>query len=334
MGRMKRNITLLCVLVLGLSACAAPRHYSQIPPRWDIRNSPIPVPQPEAKPRPPNRAVVRRAVQSPVQQNRNVGTGAIVVARGDTVYGLSRKHGVEVRDLISANNLRPPYLLRPGDRLSLPGSRFHVVRRGETGYSISRRYGVDVTTLMRMNNIRPPYRLAVDQRLRIPQSTTQVAAVEPAPTKRPIVRTPPPKSTPANTEVKASSKVSQSGFQWPVEGRVISSFGPKENGLHNDGINIATKRGAHVRAARDGVVAYAGNGFKGFGNILLVRHSGGWITAYAHNERLLVSKGQAVKRGQVIARAGSSGSVSTSQLHFEIRRGKEPVNPRAQLPKI
>lgn len=330
MGRMKRNITLLSVLVLGLAACTAPRHYSQIPARWDIQNSPIPVPKPIAKPRPPSRAVVRRVAPNPPRRTQ----GDLIVVRGDTVYGLSRKHGVEVRDLIAENRLRPPYLLRPGDRLSLPGSRFHVVRRGETGYGISRRYGVDVTTLMRMNTIRPPYRLAVGQRLRIPKGGVQVAKVEPVKAKKPVVRTPPPKSTPANTEIRASNKVSSNGFQWPVEGRVISSFGPKENGLHNDGINIATKNGAHVRAARDGVVAYAGNGFKGFGNILLVRHSGGWITAYAHNERLLVSKGQAVKRGQVIARAGRSGSVSTPQLHFEIRKGKEPVNPRAQLPKI
>lgn len=334
MGSMDKKVALLCAVMLGLQGCASPRHYSRIPASWDIRNSPIPVPKPKAKPSPPKRYAQRPVTSAPVRTSSR-SSGDITVARGDTVYGLSRKHGVPVRDLIAVNNLRPPYLLRPGDRLNLPGARFHVVQKGETGYGISRKYDVDVTTLMRMNNIRPPYRLSVGQKLRLPQAAVKVAAAPLKTTpKRTIVRTPPPSSSPAQTEIKASNKVSSNGFQWPVEGRVISSFGPKENGLHNDGINIAAKRGAHVRAARDGVVAYAGNGFKGFGNILLVRHSGGWITAYAHNERLLVSKGQAVKRGQVIARAGSSGAVSTPQLHFEIRKGKEPVNPHAQLPKI
>lgn len=116
-------------------------------------------------------------------------------------------------------------------------------------------------------------------------------------------------------------------FQWPVQGKVLSSFGPKANGLHNDGVNIAAEMGAPVRAAQNGVVAYSGNELKGYGNLLLVRHDNGWMTAYAHNSKLLVRRGDTVVRGQTISLAGNSGSVVTPQVHFEIRKGAKAVNP-------
>jgi murein DD-endopeptidase MepM/ murein hydrolase activator NlpD len=122
-----------------------------------------------------------------------------------------------------------------------------------------------------------------------------------------------------------------SKFMWPVNGKIISRFGPKDGGLHNDGINISAPRGTRVVAAENGVVAYAGNELRGFGNLLLIKHADGWITAYAHNDQLLVQKGDKVVRGQAIARVGSSGNVSSPQLHFEIRRGAEPVNPMKYL---
>jgi murein DD-endopeptidase MepM/ murein hydrolase activator NlpD len=116
-------------------------------------------------------------------------------------------------------------------------------------------------------------------------------------------------------------------FSWPVSGKVIAGYGPGANGLHNDGINIAAVPGAPVGAAEDGVVAYAGNELRGFGNLLLIRHEGGWMTAYAHNSELLVRRGQRVKRGQTIAKVGRTGNVSSPQLHFEIRKGTDAVDP-------
>ncbi len=112
---------------------------------------------------------------------------------------------------------------------------------------------------------------------------------------------------------------------------MVSGFGVKSKGLHNDGINIAAPRGAAVVAAENGIVAYAGNELRGFGNLLLVKHSGGWLTAYAHNERLLVKRGERVRKGQRIADVGSTGTVSTPQLHFELRKGRRAVNPRKHL---
>ena len=128
-----------------------------------------------------------------------------------------------------------------------------------------------------------------------------------------------------------TAKPSKSGFIWPVEGKVVSKFGTTADGLRNDGINIAAPAGAPVRAAADGIVAYAGNQLRGFGNLVLIRHASGLITAYAHNQSLLVKKGDKVSRGQVIARVGSSGNVSKPQLHFEVRKNEEPVDPMKYL---
>jgi murein DD-endopeptidase MepM/ murein hydrolase activator NlpD len=120
-------------------------------------------------------------------------------------------------------------------------------------------------------------------------------------------------------------------FVWPVQGKVIGAFGSSNEGLKNDGINIAAPSGAPVVAAADGTVAYAGNELRGFGNMILIRHDGGFVTAYAHNASLLVKKGDKVKRGQTIARVGQTGAVFGPQLHFEIRKGTQPVDPMSFL---
>ena len=120
-------------------------------------------------------------------------------------------------------------------------------------------------------------------------------------------------------------------FAWPVRGEIVSGFGAKGGGLVNDGMNIAAPRGTPVRAAADGTVIYAGNEVRGFGNLVLIRHEGGWVTAYGHADRVLVRQGQAVRMGEEIARVGSSGSVATPQLHFQVRRDGRPVDPAAHL---
>src|SRR5690606_37185582 len=116
-------------------------------------------------------------------------------------------------------------------------------------------------------------------------------------------------------------------FRWPVRGRIISGFGPKPNGERNDGINLAVPEGTSVKAAEAGTVIYAGNELAGYGNLVLVRHADGWVSAYAHNSEITVKRGDTVKRGQTIAAAGMSGSVNAPQVHFELRKGAKPVNP-------
>jgi murein DD-endopeptidase MepM/ murein hydrolase activator NlpD len=122
------------------------------------------------------------------------------------------------------------------------------------------------------------------------------------------------------------------GFQWPVRGNILVGYGPGASGTQNDGINIGAPSGAPIHAANDGVVAYAGNELRGFGNLILVKHADGWTTAYAHCETLLVKRGDRVKRGQEIARVGQTGSVGEPQLHFEIRRGSRALDPMSYLP--
>ncbi len=136
---------------------------------------------------------------------------------------------------------------------------------------------------------------------------------------------------PAAAAKPAETTSALPSFRWPVRGKVITGYGAKTNGKANDGINLAVPEGTPVKAAEDGVVAYSGNELKGYGNLILVRHSNGYVTAYAHASELLVKRGDTIKRGQVIAKSGQSGEVSSPQLHFEIRKGSSPVDPQQFL---
>lgn len=267
--------------------------------------------------------------------------GRHTVERGNTVYAIARLYGVPVRAIIEANSLEPPYLLRVGDRLRVPSPRAHQVAKGDTVYSISRRYGVPMNELMRANGISQPYTIVIGQALIIPPAgatPANVAASKPAsvekPAAKPATAPKPPRATPAQVAALPNPPArSGRSFGWPVKGKIILGFGPQSGGSNNDGINIAVSRGAKVTAAENGIVAYAGNELRGFGNLVLVKHADGFMTAYGHNEQLLVVRGQKIRKGQVIARAGSSGNVATPQLHFEIRKGRSAVDPLRYLPR-
>jgi murein DD-endopeptidase MepM/ murein hydrolase activator NlpD len=120
-------------------------------------------------------------------------------------------------------------------------------------------------------------------------------------------------------------------FLWPVQGDILGKYGLTAGGTQNDGINIKAAEGTPVVAADAGTVAYAGNELRGYGNLILIKHADGWMTAYAHNSKLLVTRGQKVQRGQVIARVGASGAVTEPQLHFEVRRGSRALDPMDYL---
>ncbi len=322
----------LAVLPLFLNACVSfgPTSPADIKPVYQVRNAPIPVPYPRAKPSVPGRAATGYA-QAYRPEARRSSSRVIRVNKGDTLYALSRAHNIPVRDLIKANNLRAPYDLAVGQRLNLPVAHVHTVQKGETGYSISRQYGVTVSALMTENKVKYPYRLSVGQKLTLPggaelktaANTSSSASTPSSTARRQAVR-------PAVSSAAAPPR-SGTGFHWPVEGKIASRYGPKQGGLHNDGINILAKQGSPVHASESGVVVYASNALEGYGNLLLVRHQGGWMTAYAHNERLLVRPGQKVGKGEVIARVGTTGSVTVPQLHFEIRKGRQALDPLKYL---
>jgi murein DD-endopeptidase MepM/ murein hydrolase activator NlpD len=184
---------------------------------------------------------------------------------------------------------------------------------------------------------RPPQTAPAPQAASVPAPTPPPA---PAPAATAAsVPAPPPAPPPAPAEVAAAKPPAMeapeprggSRFLWPLRGAILSDFGPKPGGLHNDGINISASRGASVVAADNGVVAYAGNELRGFGNLLLIRHADGWMTAYAHLDDMLVERGAKVTRGQKIGTVGSTGNVSSPQLHFEVRRGNRAIDPRDHL---
>lgn len=295
---------------------------------------------------------VSRGPDGPLQVQR---PPAVTVYAGDTVYSIARRYSLAVRDLIEANNLQPPYQLQPGTVLRLPGGGpDYVVQRGDTLSVLARRFKVDFNTLAATNGKRAPYVLHVGERLTIPGAKGAPPAAQPpagggnivvaspnAPggAARPVAsprtdqapayaRAPSPPPSSAASLPSAPPARAGSSFLWPVKGDLVAEFGPMPGkGQHNDGINIVAAKGSAVRAAENGVVAYVGNELKGFGNLLLIKHADNWMTAYAHNDKLLVKRGDQVKRGQTIATVGASGSVTSPQLHFEIRRGTEAVNP-------
>lgn len=262
----------------------------------------------------------------------------VMVSRGDTLYSISKRYNVQMKDLISANGLKSPYNLKVGQRLYLPKTYYHTVKKGDTLYSISKKYGTDVTTLSRANHISSPSALYVGQKLLIP-SGTNTASYTPAASssKTTTVSSSSKKSSGWSTQSSAAqrtkvTKYRKNKFEWPVKGSIISKFGPAGKGINNDGINIAATKGTAVKAADGGTVVYSGNELKGYGNLILIKHSDGWVTAYAHNEKLFVRKGQKVIKGEKIATVGSTGGVNRPQLHFETRAGKNAHNPVNYLP--
>jgi murein DD-endopeptidase MepM/ murein hydrolase activator NlpD len=230
-------------------------------------------------------------------------------------------------------------------------SSVHVVNRGDTLLNIARRNHVSLAELARANGIDPAAKLLLGMKLVVPAKTAAGAQPALAGTAPPAAGSVPPptkmaavtadsqqkarlaqattaEDTPTETPLKAAEATGAlPTFRWPVRGKVITSYGAKTNGKANDGINLAVPEGTPVKAAEDGVVAYSGNELKGYGNLVLVRHTNGYVTAYAHASELLVKRGDTIKRGQIIAKSGQSGEVGSPQLHFEIRKGSSPVDP-------
>ncbi|WP_417517293.1 peptidoglycan DD-metalloendopeptidase family protein [Minwuia sp.] len=287
----------------------------------------------------------------PTVHNANDNTGGTIMVRpGDTAASIAQRNGISIADLVAANGLQPPYRLSPGQRLFIPNLRLHRVAKGEFISAIAERYGIGYRELASFNGIRPPYTIFPRQILKIPGTRgprTQVArapvSAPPPPPARPAFSPPPvhiakaaPRHTartaPASGMQQPVAAVKSSGkLIWPVTGRVISGFGPKKGGLHNDGVNILAAAGAPVLAADGGTVVYVGNEVRGFGNLVLIRHASGLTTAYAHLDEMLVEKGQSVDRGTRIATVGRSGGVDVAQLHFEIRKGRKALDPQRAM---
>lgn len=365
----------------------------------------------------------------------------VIVGTEDTVYGIAYHNGIPTKAVVKANNLKPPYVLKPGQVLVIPSPNEHIVGDGESLQTIAEDYGIKLETLATENAIGAPYFVTPGERLSIPSRDTETiseafhpaeeistASLEPLPSevhassslaplpagaatgaakslvppvvaggttaveaggtaatlpaelaseiarekdeatsskpskasskKPPVVgdlskqveekksksaaplekqkvkkeESKPKAELPVKGEQtkaapKAPGKAAQP-FIWPVNGKVINKFAP---GGKNDGIDIEIPEGTVVKASADGTVMYAGNELKGFGNLLLIKHQDGWVTAYAHNSSLLVKKGDKVKQGEKVAKSGIKKDNGASLLHFEIRKVKQPIDPLTKL---
>lgn len=267
------------------------------------------------------------------------------VQRGETLYSISRSTGVDLYSLAQANDLQPPYSISIGQQLKVPSPTGYAVASAPAPESPTsphepapRGYQVDTLPVTPGAPVAAPVQTPVQapasdetpNSAGLPPIPQQAAPETAAPAPTPQVASAPPSSAGPTADPKQDTVLPpRSGrtFSWPVRGRVLAGFGPTPDGLHNDGINIAARAGAPVIAAENGVVVYAGSELKGFGNLLLIRHADGWMTAYAHLDKALVKKGQKVTKGQAIGTVGSTGGVSQPQLHFEIRRGTQAVDP-------
>ena len=256
-------------------------------------------------------AVAAPALAAPASKPIAVAAAATpsvhVVNHGDTLLSIARRNHVSVAALARANSLDASAKLKLGMKLTVPGAKTAAVAPAAQPVAVAAQPVAAMAP--------PATKIAavaggVQQSARLAQATTKV------------------EEAPAETPAKATDATGAlPTFRWPVRGKVITSYGAKTNGKANDGINLAVPEGTPVKAAEDGVVAYSGNELKGYGNLVLVRHSNGYVTAYAHASELLVKRGDTIKRGQVIAKSGQSGEVGSPQLHFEIRKGSSPVDP-------
>lgn len=241
-----------------------------------------------------------------------------VVKDKDTVDGIASRYGVSTQSIVERNKLQAPYALRAGQSLAVPGAKY--VAPSEPVETASMSPGIQSGPpsgppgAVKKEALPPPSGAKEASR----EDHGPAATREPTPLGKPAAVAPPPGPTPR--------------FQWPLRGKILTPYG-ENGGQKSDGIDIAADNGAPVKAADGGTVVYSGDGVPHLGNLLLIEHSAGYITAYGNNESLLVKKGDKVAKGQTIARAGSSGGAASPRVHFEVRRGgAKTIDPMTVLP--
>ncbi|WP_373387413.1 peptidoglycan DD-metalloendopeptidase family protein [Pseudomonas alcaligenes] len=252
--------------------------------------------------------VVDRTQGSAQAARPQATSGQYTVQRGDTLYSIAFRFGWDWKALAARNNIPAPYVIRPGQRI-----RFDLPQQG--GAPVVAQPSRPAVTSVPPPAARPPV-----------QAQPPLQTAPPQPASRPPVAS----GTPAAAGKVQSVPRSAKGWAWPANGVLIGKF--SSNGSLNKGIDIAGELGQPVLAAADGSVVYAGSGLRGYGELVIIKHSDAYVSAYGHNRRLLVREGQQVKVGQHIAEMGSTGT-DRVKLHFEIRRQGKPVDPLQYLPR-
>ncbi len=245
-----------------------------------------------------------------------------IVKSGDSLSTIAEKYNMKTIELAELNNIKKPYNIRIGQRLkvmttqSVSNNGIYIVKSGDNLSTIASNHNMTLNEIANLNNLKKPYTLKVGQKLKLGNANI-VASSKQIEKKQPVKQQ-------KQSQQKNSNTIS---FAWPVKGEIISSFGNKANGLYNDGINISAANGTDFKATEDGVVAYVGNELRGYGTIILIKHNNNWISAYAHCGSVKVARGDKVSKGQVIGTVGKTGNVSTPQLYFSLRSGRQAVDP-------
>ncbi len=260
---------------------------------------------------------------APVVVKKTKAGSSHTVESGDTLYALGRKYGVSPFAIAEANGLDTNQQLRLGQSIKIPGSKAIAPKLVEKPTVEDAVAEVERAPKLKKPTKKAPLSLAEEEQVAADDDTE--AAVGETPKKVLADAKPKLKEQPV-AEAPIASPAGLN-LRWPLKGKVISGYGNKPGGLKNEGINISVPEGTSIRAADTGVVAYAGNELKGYGNLVLIRHAGGYVTAYAHAKELLVKRGDKIERGAIIGKAGQTGSVSSPQLHFEVRKGATALDP-------
>jgi lipoprotein NlpD len=257
------------------------------------------------------------------------------VRSGDTIYSIAWKYELDPFELARWNNISSPYRIYPGQRLNMkPGQEAPpsvssnsrsssrstsrpdsiTVKKGDSLYALANQYNVNAKQLASINGLRSPYTIYPGQTLKLTATRTYRA---------------PAAVSSKTTTASLPADNSKINWQWPVKGKLITTF--KSNKTGRKGIDIAGTEGKDIRAAASGKVVYSGNGLISYGNLVIIKHNRTYLSAYAHNRKLLVKEGDAIRSGQKIAELGKTGTDSP-RLHFEIRKNGKPVNPLKFLP--
>ena len=247
------------------------------------------------------------------------------VIKGDNLYSISKKFNIPIQKIIKSNKITSPFKIFPNQKIFLPRNKVYTVKKGDTLYSISRKFKTDLFSLSVLNKLNNVNQIKVNQKILIPDYILKPKKIRQK--EKPLQKT-------ENKKIikkKLLTNKVDTDFIWPIKGKILNNFGSETPGFFNDGINISSNLGTSVKASLDGEIVYSGNEIPGYGNLILIKHSKNWITAYAHLEKIVKKKGNYVKKGETIGLVGKTGNVSEVQLHFEIRKGKEEVNPLKYL---
>ena len=246
------------------------------------------------------------------------------VKKGDNLYSISKKFNISIKKIIKYNKINEPFKIFPNQRIFLPKNTSYKVKKGDTLYSISRKFKSNIYSISKLNKLKNINQIDVGQKILIPEYFSRNIN-NPESNKKKKIKLK-VKQVQSNLKLSNTQK-----FIWPIKGEILIKYGSGAPGFFNDGINIKSTLGTVVKASNDGEIIYSGNEIPGYGNLILIKHNKNWITAYAHLDKIETRKGDLVKKGQTIGIVGNTGNVQDIQLHFEIRKGKNAVNPLKHL---